>query len=524
MENKTYKVLMVDDERKALDLIYTIVDWKSLNCRVVDALESGYEALDFLNDHTIDVLITDIEMPYMNGEELARNVRQQYPNVSIIYLTAHDDFNYAKKGIEMGINQYVLKPIVKDELIQAIANVIEGIEKSRRQKDILKRYQDVFDANIGMLRNEMLLKLLKNQISLEDFKQRETYYQIDLSEDSLYRVYSIELETGLVEEDNKFGTYIKFKDELEDKLDNKKTLMVSYSTEMFFIVVQDETYSIVDIDNLLRNTKYKFDITATVGIGRCYSLEHIALSYNESLEALKCKALYGVNTMYEYERVNYIDKRTRTNNDRDLLKLIGSDLKLCKENELAESIVTYITEEPDNILKCRIKSIEVLNVIIQTCEELRTEINDDLEVEDAYKEIMYISNMKEIIAFLSNRALYAIKSIKNKRSKKNQSLINDVKNCLYDNYTNSELNMHQVSERFYVNQSFLSRIFKEEEKTTLVDYLCKIRIEEAVKLATNTDLRMYEIASKVGIPDPNYFSKCFKKITGISYSHFKKQE
>jgi len=106
-------------------------------------------------------------------------------------------------------------------------------------------------------------------------------------------------------------------------------------------------------------------------------------------------------------------------------------------------------------------------------------------------------------------------------SSKNNSTVAQIKNYLDENFKDIELTLKVVADKFYINSSYLSRIFKKGTGISFSEYLTKIRIENATIMLKIEDYKAYQLAQMVGIPDPNYFVKCFKKITGISFAEYK---
>ena len=122
---------------------------------------------------------------------------------------------------------------------------------------------------------------------------------------------------------------------------------------------------------------------------------------------------------------------------------------------------------------------------------------------------------------LSENAVNIITNIQNK--KVNQA-IEDIKNYMHENMSDPDMSLSHTAKKFFMNGSYLSRIFKQETGYTFVEYLTKIRMEKAIKLLKETDMKAYQVAESVGISNPHYFSICFKKWTGVSVNDFKKTE
>ena len=126
-----YKVLLVDDEEEVTNMIEERIDWAGLGFEVAGKAQNGVKALELSEKVQPDVVITDIKMPYMNGLELARYMKQENPGVRILILTGFDEFEYAKEAIKIGISDYLLKPVSSAGLIDALKKAADEIREER---------------------------------------------------------------------------------------------------------------------------------------------------------------------------------------------------------------------------------------------------------------------------------------------------------------------------------------------------------------------------------------------------------
>ncbi len=145
-----YKVLIVEDELPVRDAIISIINWEELGYEVVYAAEDGQDALNYLEDHAIDLMITDIYMPFVDGLELVRRVRQKDTYCKVVFLTGYNEFEYAKEAISLNANKYLLKPITKDELTGVLVDIRNNIEQELAEKNNINRLKKEYenDGNI----------------------------------------------------------------------------------------------------------------------------------------------------------------------------------------------------------------------------------------------------------------------------------------------------------------------------------------------------------------------------------------
>ena len=130
----TYKVLLVDDEEEVRNAIEQRINWEELGFEVIGKAQNGVKAMEIAEKLQPDVVITDIKMPYMNGLELARNLKEENPGVRILILTGFDEFEYAKEAVHLEIEEYILKPVNANELSECLKRLKNVLDKEREEK------------------------------------------------------------------------------------------------------------------------------------------------------------------------------------------------------------------------------------------------------------------------------------------------------------------------------------------------------------------------------------------------------
>jgi two-component system response regulator YesN len=142
-----YKVLLVDDENRITRGLQQIIPWTQLNCFVAGTAYNGEAGLKLAEEVKPDIMITDINMPYMDGLEMIAALKKNHHTTKFIILSGYSDFKYAQRGIQIGIHNYVLKPVDEIELENSIKEVIKDIEQERYNKDQLANMQNPLYAS-----------------------------------------------------------------------------------------------------------------------------------------------------------------------------------------------------------------------------------------------------------------------------------------------------------------------------------------------------------------------------------------
>lgn len=175
-----YKVILVDDEEEVIDVMEAKIRWNELGFEVVGSATNGVKALELIEKLQPDVVLTDIKMPYMDGLELARRVRADYPNIYIMLCTGFDEFEYAKEAVHLEIKEYMLKPINAVELSECLTRLKDTLDKEREEKLNVKKLEDYFQEALPALKSNFLISLIEGRVSEEDYKRFLTAYQIDM--------------------------------------------------------------------------------------------------------------------------------------------------------------------------------------------------------------------------------------------------------------------------------------------------------------------------------------------------------
>lgn len=175
-----YKVILVDDEEEVIDVMEAKIRWNELGFEVVGSATNGVKALELVEKLQPDVVLTDIKMPYMDGLELARRVRADYPNIYIMLCTGFDEFEYAKEAVHLEIKEYMLKPINAVELSECLTRLKDTLDKEREEKLNVKKLEDYFQEALPALKSNFLISLIEGRVSEEDYKRFLTAYQIDM--------------------------------------------------------------------------------------------------------------------------------------------------------------------------------------------------------------------------------------------------------------------------------------------------------------------------------------------------------
>ncbi len=541
-----YRVLVVDDEVLVREAISENIRWDELGYELVGSCQNGKEAMEFLERNPVDVVLTDICMPYVDGMELSEHIYNNYKNINIIIFSGFDDFDYAKKAIKYDVEEYLLKPVTAFELSEVLTEVKEKIDKKREIEHKIGKLNETYNKNKLVIESKAIADLIQGSRTQEENFKALSDLDITLNS-SEYKVAVINIEfcnEGFTSEDDSkhctslmtFSVY-NICDEILKK--HKAGLACLGSENRIFILFQmdkSEQGSIKIKDICLEMhrmvKKYlKFEIMICTGRS-VKNLRNIHLSYEEALETIKYEYILGKNAVIEMDDIIYIKNNIKNKSNTITMEERIDSLMLATkihDRHSMSEILLQVQEDLKNELADKTKCDLYMQQIVLSIHKLLKASNlDDSEIyiqkDLLLNDLAIGKTLDEAMKRLGEYCFKATDELemqKNIGGKKQALLAMDY---IEKNYSDENLNLNSVCSYLSISVSRFSTIFKSVTGETFMEVLTNIRMQKAKELLENTDYKNYEIAEKVGFTDPHYFGIAFKKMTGKTPSEYSKEK
>ncbi|TCL71572.1 two-component system response regulator YesN [Hydrogenispora ethanolica] len=536
MANEPLKVIIVDDEYLVRDLLKNCIDWNRYGMIIAGEAASAPEALELIERETPDILFTDICMPCMDGLEFSALAIERHPPLKVVVLTGHEEFEYAQRSIKVGVSDFLLKPINDEEIAKVAARLQDTIARERNRQDEYCRLKEQLTEHLPYLREKFFNELILNPASAggNDLRSKLTYYGIELAGDNLQVAVleSMDLDrTANSWEEDRLVLAMQGMELVRQTLaehpfdhcffDNSQRVVILHSEAGFDL---NELCEAIKTAALRRLTG-----AFCIGIGGAYQgLEHICHSYKEACFALRYKVLLGKNQLIHYSDLHVAEER-EWHFQSEQSELFEFYLKAGLSEKALDLIEDFYQplSHAQNVALAPIRVIAanlvswVLNVLTGQGINLADIFEDTLQ---PYQDVFTIDTLPEMKDYLKQLTLRSIAAVHSAQNRKVNKLTAKIQEYLLVHYPCSNLSLAGVAKEFYLNPSYLSRIFKQTVGQSFVEFLTQIRMEKAIKMLKETDLKVYQIAERVGIGDPHYFSICFKKYTGMSVNDFRKKQ
>jgi two-component system response regulator YesN len=518
----TIKMLVVDDEPILCRGLRETIPWDTIGVEVVGEASEGEEALELIGQMPVDLVLTDINMDGMDGLTLSKTLREKYPHIRIIILSGYDDFEYARRAIRIGVEDFLLKPVDIDELMK----MVQGIGGELQQEA---------DRNRQQVRNSWLNwlnRLMQSGGFLPEGDQAPIvpegvhgfrFVASQLEDYALWAERSTEEERQTARRNWEQAVQTTLSIEGQEILSffHHPNLLIS-------LCIGFQEMSPENLISVLADVPGPAEEGNRLLFGVSSSFRALSQAYARCEDAIAAVQLSPVlNERTVLFREEAVPPR----------KIRGHIATLEFENRLLNLLSNGSADELEDVLeKMMHESREKgysLTDIVQTAKELKVAIqrrlrNSSIDVADEIEGFLsgeidqLANNSYRAIEALIRRELFSLFSlIHSSVSGKNHWTIDRVKKYIESHY-NTDLKASEVANWLKITPNYFSIIFNQYFGKGFAEYLNEVRIEHAKVILSGTHDRVFEIAEKVGYKDYKYFCSIFKSYTGFTPTQYRK--
>ena len=541
-----YRVLLVEDEEIIRRGIKRGVRWEEMEFKVEAEAQDGEEALKCLEYTEIDVVLTDVKMPGMNGVALSKEIKKRYPDMEIVILSGFAEFEYAREAITFGAFEYMLKPVRKQKIEEVFLRLREKLDRRKIEESEIVRRSLILSEGLSHLRHDLVIELLEGKRSVYSNLEEEVMrLELDLLTTDV---------TGII---FRIGGVPSMEEDRGNDLKKRYALIFSeclQKLEHSIFVIRDSGEvdiilsgypagkdGILYVDTCIAGILHKIaerikmelfqrdEINIGVGIGMTYpSITHLYKSYIQAKKALE-KNFYKKGSFinefqesieYEFEKQWVRDYPTEMNHILNQVMegaVDGADSSIrlmfrhFEEKRLnSEMIKNY----------CYVLGIMLKNAAYGILKERKKEELEDGAFEERIKTMFTIDELEALMLKVFCGMAELVRDSGAIEAVKQNQMILQAKEFIRGNY-NKKVSIEELCRELYLSPTYFSYMFKKETGENYMEYLQKIRMEEAKHLLKTTNQKVYEIAEQVGYSDYKYFTVQFKKYAQMSPKEYR---
>ncbi len=529
-------IMLVDDDPHIIRALSEHIDWAALDLHVAGTAANGTEALELFYDLRPDLLMTDVYLPGMNGLELTRKLRGDYPNLPIIILSGYDEFENARAAMRWGVSHFLLKPAEVDEITSVLQEVMLEYDVRERHEQLESSYRQEIGRVLPYLRKQFMKELLTTRYRPDQLAQERMDY-IGVKHQERVRAVSLQLNRP------KFMARMKERDwqllryGAADIIREHAALyaqqsghgqveLVDYSDRVFVLVLLEEqsTTALDALHTLLERmiqhifTYLKIELSA--GIGMCKPhLCDLMDSYLESCEALENAEFQGGRGIYYYEhdmlqQSPVPDHSAALRQWNDAWNDMRTDAALDIWHALRSQLESGSCLLPD----VQVVAVSLFDTLIHSWNRRYPRLAPPLSMSDFLRDIQSKYVLSELTSWMDQVIHNWLEHIKREQAeKKSNRLVAQVKQYVEEHYA-EEISFEAIARSLYVHPKYLSQLFKRMTGENFVSYLNQYRVERALALLESGQYMVYEVSEMTGFRNATYFSQVFKMVTGKSPS------
>lgn len=539
------KIFLAEDEVIVRETIKRMIPWEDLGFELVGEAADGEMALPLLLRQKPDLLITDIKMPFMDGLTLAKVAKKEIPGLKVVILSGYDDFNYAKQAINIGVEDYLLKPITKNALIERLTEIRSRYEHEKTQKEYYEKFYREMQAYEKNSSRDFFEALVSGSMDMMEIYRRSEKLGLDI----VAEAYNVLIFTMNCEEDfsgqrEGYSEWEAESLELLEEFFSENTSAMLFRCNIFSYgvlikgqkeTIEENTRSCVsEIQRILdrKEQKRQWFVAAGEPVER---LSQIQKSYYSASRAFSQRYLYDENILY-YDEMASMEKKNVTEDDSTYLQKV--DVNALNPVILQKFLSNGLLEETENFVKDYFYAIGqepleslvfrnyvTLNVRFSVMSFLK-EIGCDtrtLEQEDTEDVLSESSkSLENAIAYAEKIISQAIALRDQNSGNKNRSILKTAVDFIDSHYMEEDMSLNKAANAANVSANHFSALFSQNMGQTFIEYLTNLRMNKAKEYLRCTSMRSSEIAGEIGYKDAHYFSYLFKKTQGMTPSDYRK--
>ena len=534
-----YRVLIVDDEEMTRQGLKNLLVQSKLGLEIVGEADDGITALPLLETLQPDILFTDVKMSRMDGITLAREAREKYPSLEIVFLSGYSEMDYVRSAMRLGACDYILKPVNFDELEQCVRKMTGRIDEKRSSSEKMRKMQEWMHAELPVMKERFLSSVLKGQIPTgERLQAQMDHFQLQKDQLVSIAVIVLDPDEGALESCPAFQNdwpllSVALKNicnEIMQKEYQGLTIDDPFRAQRLVLILflqeeKDFSELLMRLGEQIKDVVKKYlSLGVSLGIGGVVdSLQRLKESYTLASDALKHRLYLGGEMVIPYNfsmapEAGLSDEKVPVANIRALL--------LEKEEK---DWIEWVNEQFARLTKLHSINITfyrniISRYIFEVYSVLREQMGEgeegSLSQQSILDQLFHAETLEQMRKLLLQYGISIRNLIQLKNDSANLGMIQQVQKTIRERY-GENLTINELAAEVYLTPTYLCLLFHQATGTTINRYLTMVRMEKAKELLMDLSNKLYDVSYAVGYMNPSYFSRQFKKNVGCLPSEYR---
>lgn len=529
-----YKAIIVDDEDLVRKGLKKHFEWSEYDIEIVADMPDGQKAFEFIKENPVDLVVTDVLMPYMDGIALAKKVRELYPNTKILFISGHDDVIYLKNALKVDAVDYILKSVDLDELKDTVSRLVNIMNMEKQNKKNIADMENILNQSFPLLQERLLMTLIRDDIEEPQIiKDRIDFLNIPLNDEINYCVLVIQIQRV-------FSTFVAMSERERQIMslqiqDECTKLGKQYSDTICFESKQGEYVMILSLiedeyeemllevsEKLNRHLKMFMNLTVSIGISnRFMGIRNIKTSYENASNSISKRYLFDDELAISVDKYE-MDDRLKDYKER-AEKSVQECLSSGNTKRVSDVLVELFDDIKENFSYDEQQNLMIFLLLLPTRIVTDVKINKKSDYSNhrmILEQFLCCTDFGEQCALIQKLYFEVATLMSNLSKTYSQTVINQVRKNIEEGFK-EQISISTLAKEVYLTPTYLCVLFKQITGTTINEYLTLTRLEKAKKLLADPYIKLYDVCYEVGYLSPSYFSRLFKKYIGITPSEYR---
>ena len=527
------KVFLVEDESVVREGLRDCIDWARYDFEFCGDAPDGELALPQIRKLRPDILITDIKMPFMDGLTLSKMVSAELPEPKIILISGHNDFEFAKEAIEIGVEQYLLKPVTKASLLQTLETVQKKIEEEREQKNYLRQFQAETREYEQYAQRTFFEQITSGVLSVSEIYAQAKELHIDIDAES-YNIILLTLQPQSPTE---------YSQAAAERLEELMAYFLRYGEYLLFrcnlmtyaVIVKSDAAGMEQatrrcVENIQQRCAGDEELDWYVavsdpvprlsGLAECYAKAHTILSYRHLLpeQHVLTAAVLDKGDTRDLSALDAFDASKADS------AIVRGFLQMGLQEEVPDFVTEYLLSFGNALNSTLFRQYIMLDLRFNAILAAKKFGFTQEEFLQPLSSLQYMEpdvDPQELKKYAVTLLRRAIELREQESGNQYKAILQRAIRFIDQHYTEETMSLNAVAKAVNISPNYFSGIFSQEMGQTFVEYLTAKRMEKARDLLRHSGMRSSEVAYEVGYRDPRYFSFIFKKTQGCTPSSYR---
>lgn len=518
-----YQLIIVDDETAIRKGIRDYIDWNSMGFAVADIFEDGKEALAYLKEHKVDVVLTDIEMAEISGLQVAKYIRENAMPQKVVIISGYKEFEYARKAVEYGVEHYLLKPIRMEEVREVFTKIAGALEAERSKREEKQHEAHKFSQLFPELKEQFFISLLVGGYkSEESICEKLQLLRLGIDANKPFALADLQIEEK--EEDFLFH----YEGESFHNLINNICGGEADDIVSFPVCLSDTVIKVImttrreeDMEEFSARAeaqlKERCEAACTLlSLGIRAEIEKI---FPDIMGITKYQCILAVSAgkpEKEYDDLSDADYERLMQQYKLLMGIINDG-----DFEELDSFLNNLFHEFRSIPIEQVQKlcIDMFSMLSGRLVRMGVEMWKVWNKKLSYQEFTAIKDLRGLKEKTKELLHEVVKMVSEKRNISSRHFVDESIKYMKTHYA-EEISLEAIASKFFLNQAYFSRLFKQYTGNTFTDYLIELRMEKAKELLSQGKYKVYEVSQLVGYRSEKYFFRIFKQYTGCSPTEY----